>query len=327
MVGQRGPCELGNDGGTATSGRFSQVAGANSVLFRPHAPLPCSSQLESLTQPVTLYDLPGDGYRAFPPRGHGNRLERRPVPRCVFPEAVVECKMFRSPLETVKVGYVEAHMAISGAGDQVNRLAAPTRGDDGTIGGCMKKEVDVDDFDLESEGGGHAAGIAGAMALAAVVGVGVGLLIAPQPGERTRKALRKRLASLGEDLENGFDEFEERSRPARKEIRKRAERLRERGEKVWEGLEDRLDRLEHRDEDHSTGIISLLTLFAGLGATYLMTSEQAAPTRAKVRDAANQLKQRATDRWDRFQERRHANGGASQRGTQPEPQGGGAGES
>ena len=191
----------------------------------------------------------------------------------------------------------------------------------------MKKEVDVDDFDLESEGGGHAAGIAGAMALAAVVGVGVGLLIAPQPGERTRKALRKRLAALGEDLENGIDEFEERSRPARKEIRKRAERLRERGEKVWEDLEDRLDRLEHRDEDHSTGIISLLTLVAGLGATYLMTSEQAAPTRAKVRDAATQLKQRATDRWDRFQERRHANGGASQRGTQPEPQGGEAGES
>ena len=190
----------------------------------------------------------------------------------------------------------------------------------------MKKELDVDDLDLESEGGGHGAGIAGAIALAAVVGLGVGLLIAPQPGERTRSQLRKKLAALGENLEDGFEEFEERSRPARKEIRKRAERLRDRGEKAWEDLEDRLDRLEHHDEDHSTGIISLLTFVAGLGATYLMTSDQAAPTRAKVRDAAAHLRERATDRWDRFQERRHANGGASQRGTEAEPQTG-AGES
>jgi gas vesicle protein len=191
----------------------------------------------------------------------------------------------------------------------------------------MKKEVDVDELDLESHGGGHGAGFAGAIALAAVFGLGVGLLIAPQPGDQTRKQLRKRLAALGEDLEDGFEELEERSRPARKEIRKRAERLRERGEKVWEDLEDRLDRLEHRDEDHSTGLISLLTFVAGLGATYLMTSEQAAPARAKVRDAATHLRQRATDRWDRFQERRHANGGASQRGTQAESQTGGASES
>jgi gas vesicle protein len=186
----------------------------------------------------------------------------------------------------------------------------------------MKKDLDVDDLDFELRSGGRGAGIAGAIALAAVVGVGVGLLIAPQPGERTRKVLRKRLAALGEDLENGFDELEERSRPARKELRKRAERLREQGEKVWEDIEDRLDRLEHRDEDHSTGMMSLLTLAAGLGATYLMTSDQAAPTRAKVRDAATQLRQRATDRWAHFQERRHANGGASQRGTQSEAQSG-----
>lgn len=189
----------------------------------------------------------------------------------------------------------------------------------------MKKEVDVDDFDLES-GGGHGAGIAGAVALAAVFGLGVGILIAPQAGERTRKDLRKRLATFGEDLENGFEEFEERSRPARKKLKKRAERLRERGEKVWEDLEDRLDRLENRDEDHSTGLVSLLTFVAGLGATYLMTSEQAAPARAKVRDAATHLRERATDRWDRFQERRHANGGASQRATQPETQSGGPSE-
>ena len=45
-------------------------------------------------------------------------------------------------------------------------------------------------------GGGHL----GTMLLATVLGVGVGLLAAPQPGARTRSALRKRLAAVGEDI-------------------------------------------------------------------------------------------------------------------------------
>jgi gas vesicle protein len=191
----------------------------------------------------------------------------------------------------------------------------------------MKKEADEDLLDLDTRtGGGHGVGIAGAIALAAVLGLGVGLLAAPQAGERTRKELRKRLSALGEDLEEGFEEFEERSRPARKELRKRAARLREKGEKAWEGLEERMDRLEGRDEIHGNGITSLATFLAGLAATYFLTSEQAAPARAKVRDAATDLRQRATDRWDHFQERRHANGGGAQSGTQQESQSGGTGE-
>ncbi len=189
----------------------------------------------------------------------------------------------------------------------------------------MTKDEDRDELELEPQGGHRGAGIAGAMALAAVIGLGVGLLAAPQAGERTREQLRKRLAALGEDLEDGFEEFEERSRPARRELRKRAGRLREQGEKAWEELEDRLDRLEHRNEDH-TGIVSLITFASGLAATYFLTSEKAAPTRAKVRDAAETLRHRATDRWDRFQERRHGNGGASGTGAQPESQTGGAGD-
>lgn len=184
----------------------------------------------------------------------------------------------------------------------------------------MKREVNVDQFDLEP-GGGRGAGIAGAIALAAMVGLGVGLLAAPQPGERTRQQLRRRLASLGENLEEGFDELEERSRPARREIRKSAERLRERGEQAWEELEARLDRLEHRDDDHSNGLMGLATFAAGLAATYFLTSDQAGPTRAKVRDAATDLRQRATDRWDRFQERRHANGGTAEHRSPSEPKG------
>lgn len=190
----------------------------------------------------------------------------------------------------------------------------------------MKKEADGEELlDLDSGKGGHAAGIAGAIALAAVVGLGVGLLAAPQTGERTRKALKKRLSAIGEDIEEGLEEFEERSRPARKMLRKRAEHLRDRGEKAWEEIEERLEELEHGRDDHSSGLVSLLTVAAGLAATYFLTSDQAAPTRAKVRDAASNLRERATDQWDRFQERRHSNGGASESKPQTEAPTGGTG--
>ncbi|MGH7499247.1 MAG: YtxH domain-containing protein [Gemmatimonadales bacterium] len=188
----------------------------------------------------------------------------------------------------------------------------------------MKKEADQEELlDLDSRGGGHTAGIVGAIALAAVVGLGVGLLAAPQAGERTRKALKKRLASLGDDLEESLGEIEERSRPARKMLRQRAELLRDRGEQAWEEIEERLEQLEHRHDDRSSGLGNLLTFAAGLAGTYFLTSDQAAPTRAKVRDAASNLRERATDRWDRFQERRHSNGGASESKSQTEAQPGG----
>jgi gas vesicle protein len=187
----------------------------------------------------------------------------------------------------------------------------------------MRKDAQKDELlDFDSRSGGHAAGITGAIALAALVGLGVGLLAAPQPGERTRRALRKRLAALGEDIEDGLGDFEERSRPARKELRKRAEQLRERGEKVWEEFEGRLERLESSQEDHSNGLTGLLTFAVGAAATYFITSEKAAPTRAKVREAATDLRRRASDRWDRLQERRHSNGGSSERSPQAEEAGG-----
>jgi gas vesicle protein len=175
----------------------------------------------------------------------------------------------------------------------------------------MKREVDGDQPDSEPRGGSHGAGIAGAIALAAAVGLGVGLLAAPQAGGRTRDQLRRRIASLGQNLGESFEELEERSRPARRKLRKRAERARE-------DLEDRLDRLEHRDDHHPSGLMGLVTFAAGLAATYFLTSDRAAPIRAKAREAATKLRDRATDRWDRFQERRHANGGTAESGAQTE---------
>ena len=189
----------------------------------------------------------------------------------------------------------------------------------------MKKDLDQDLLELEPRSR-SGAGVAGTIALAAVIGLGVGLLAAPQAGERTRKQLRKRIASLGEDLGDGLEQFEERSRPARRKLAQRAERLREQGEQAWEELEERLDRLESRDEPEGGGLMGLVTFAAGIAATYFLTSDQAAPTRAKVREAATDFSRRATDRWDRFQDRRHANGGASEGAAKPESPSGKSGE-
>ena len=57
----------------------------------------------------------------------------------------------------------------------------------------------------------------------------VGLLAAPQTGTETRRALRKRLAAAREGLEGELRGSEERSRPARRAVRARAEELRAAG--------------------------------------------------------------------------------------------------
>lgn len=72
------------------------------------------------------------------------------------------------------------------------------------------------------------------------------------------------------------------------------------------------------DEGHSSGLARFVTFTAGLAATYFLTSDEAAPGRARASKAATDLRQRAIDRWDRFQERRHANGGAAESSAQPE---------
>src|SRR5207237_10117599 len=90
-------------------------------------------------------------------------------------------------------------------------------------GGCMSSD------DRESRGGRL-----GTALVATLLGVGVGLLAAPQPGIETRRALRKRLDAARENLEEEFDELEERSRPVRQAVRARAEELGRRGRKRYE---------------------------------------------------------------------------------------------
>jgi gas vesicle protein len=149
---------------------------------------------------------------------------------------------------------------------------------------------------------------AGSLLLATLLGVGVGLLAAPQPGSKTRKFLKKRLASLGEDLGEGLDDVQEVSSKARKRAKERLAKLREGAEDELEGVGERWEKAKGRirdfefgESDDSSSLGTVLAIAAGVAATYFLTSERGAPVRSKVQDVATDVKRRATDQWDRFQ--------------------------
>jgi gas vesicle protein len=157
--------------------------------------------------------------------------------------------------------------------------------------------------------GGNRGGSAGSLILATLLGVGIGLLAAPQPGNKTRKLLRQRLASLGEGVGEGFEEVQEAGSKARKRAKKRLAKLREDAGGEWEDMGERWEKAKSRirdidlgeSEDDSGPFGSLLAIAAGVAATYLLTSDRAAPVRSRVQDAAADVRRRATDQWDRFQ--------------------------
>jgi gas vesicle protein len=159
-------------------------------------------------------------------------------------------------------------------------------------------------FESRRSGGG-----AGTLLLATMLGVGIGLLAAPQPGTKTRKLLLKRLAELGEEVGEGFEEVQDLSSKARKRARQRLSKLRD---EAGEGLEDRWreakqkfrreDEEEDEEDEESSGSMgTILALAAGVAATYLLTSERAEPVRSRVQHAASDVRRRASDEWDRFQ--------------------------
>ena len=165
-----------------------------------------------------------------------------------------------------------------------------------------------------NKGGGHV----GSLFLATVLGVGVGLLAAPQPGADTRRALRQRMAALGDDFGEELEELEERGGRARKAVRKRAAQLKRRGRKRYEEAIESLADLDEGDDElvdeseededadeGSSALPTVLAVAAGLAAAaYLLTSERAAPTRERMREAAATVKDEAEARWDNFQRRR-----------------------
>ena len=172
----------------------------------------------------------------------------------------------------------------------------------------LRRRTDMID-PWSSSGGDRGGGHLGPMLLATVLGVGVGLLAAPQTGAKTRSALRKRLAAVGEDIGEEIEHLEERSRPLRHAVRDRAEDLRRRGRKKYEETLEELEELEGEDEieeeDGGSGVLAtVLTLGAGIAAAYLLTSDRAAPARERVREAAATVRDEAEARWSKFQNRR-----------------------
>jgi gas vesicle protein len=168
-------------------------------------------------------------------------------------------------------------------------------------------------------------GHAGTLVLATVLGVGIGLLAAPQAGTDTRRALRRRIADVGDDLDDGLEELQERGGKARRALRDRAAQLRRRGRKrreeameeledIDEDVEDVLD--EDEEDEGSSALPTILTVGAGLAAVaYLLASERAAPARERVREAAATVRDEAEARWDWFQRRGENGHPTSESGT------------
>jgi gas vesicle protein len=147
----------------------------------------------------------------------------------------------------------------------------------------------------------------GTLLVATMLGVGVGFLAAPQPGTKTRRLLLKRLASLGEGVGESLEEVQDMSSKAGKRAKRRLSKLRE---DAGEGLEDRwaeakrrfrMDDEDDDEDDDSSTLGTILAIAAGVAATYVMTSDRAAPVRSRVQEAAGDVKRRASHEWDRFQ--------------------------
>jgi len=158
-------------------------------------------------------------------------------------------------------------------------------------------------FDDEEVGARRRSGLGvGTVMLATALGVGIGLLAAPEAGTKTRRRLRQRISALGNDLGEGLEGVQEFGGRARERMRARLEQLRARGEDVDDELAD------EEEEDDSRALGTLLAVAAGVAATYFLSSERAAPARARARDAADTVRRQAADRWERFQHRTGPNG-------------------
>ena len=160
------------------------------------------------------------------------------------------------------------------------------------------------DFDRFDDGPSHrrrsGAG-AGTLLLVAAVGVGIGLLAAPETGVKTRRNLRRRIATLGSDLGEGLEGVQEFGGRARERMRARLAAMRQREQQLEEDL---LGDDEDEDEGGSGPLGTVLAIAAGAAATYFLASERAAPARTRVRETADTVRRKATDRWERFQQSR-----------------------
>ncbi len=149
----------------------------------------------------------------------------------------------------------------------------------------------------------------GTLLLVAALGAGIGLLAAPETGVKTRRRLRRRLAHIGSDLGEGVQEFGGR---ARERMRSQLAALRSREAE----LEDEADEEEEEEDEQAGGALgTILAAAVGAAASYFLSSERAAPARTRVRETADTVRRRATDRWQQFQ-RSRGNGVSEETGSE-----------
>ncbi|MBA3318950.1 MAG: YtxH domain-containing protein [Gemmatimonadales bacterium] len=182
-----------------------------------------------------------------------------------------------------------------------------------------KRQRKFDDADFDFGDRGRGAGVT-TIFLATALGVGIGLLAAPDAGLKTRRRLRKRFETLGEDLGEGLEEMQGLSGRARERMRDRLSRMKKRGEDAWEGLEDRWHGEEEEEDSGAFGAV--LAVAAGVAATYFLTSDRAAPARSRVRETAETVRRQATDRWEQYQQQRGEARGNGQPGNPGETRSG-----
>ena len=179
-----------------------------------------------------------------------------------------------------------------------------------------RRQRRFDDADFEFGEHRGSSGM-GTIALATALGVGIGLLAAPDTGVKTRRRLRKRLETLGDDLGEGLEGVQGLSGRARERMRERLASMRKRSAEVWE----RRHAEEEEDEEEGSGALgAVLAIAAGVAATYFLTSERTAPARSRVRETAQSVRREATSRWERYQQQRHdagSNGQATPGETRP----------
>jgi gas vesicle protein len=183
-----------------------------------------------------------------------------------------------------------------------------------------KRQRRFDDADFDFGDRRRSAGV-GTIFLATALGVGIGLLAAPDTGIKTRRRLRKRIETLSGDLGEGLEEMQGLSGRARERMRERLSSIRKRGEDALEDLGDRWHG-EEEDEEDSGAFGAVLALAAGVAATYFLTSDRAGPARSRVRETAESVRRRATDRWEQFQQHRQESRGNGQPGASGETRSG-----
>jgi hypothetical protein len=170
-----------------------------------------------------------------------------------------------------------------------------------------QRRFDDSEFDFGDRRPGSGVGT---IFLATALGVGIGLLAAPDAGLKTRRRLRKRLETLSGDIGDGLEEMQGLSGRARERMRQRLASMKKRGEDAWEGMEERWHG-EEEEEEGGGAMSAVLAIAAGVAATYLLTSDRAAPARTRVRETAGTVRREATDRWERFQQQRHESKGSN----------------